>query len=303
MRLALGSLVLLAVAALATQVGTAASGRASHTTVPQSAIFWNAHDGLLGVRECGAGGHSCNGGGIEVTTDGGRSYRLVRRTRDGGVALYKVGSRGAIAQASTGGGVLLTLDRGRTWKRVHSGMAEITWATPRIGLRTGLGKSGLTVKLSATHDGGRTWQSLRSPCHGAARFLAFASLPTPKRWWLNCVGIPQGTTAEAIFSTRNAGRSWKPGASTGHGGLSGRGVGGGIEFAPDGFGFLDGNPIHVTRNGGMGWTKLPSKLSPEAALAGGLGYALSRGHNPLPQTLLVTRDSGRTWHPVRRWDG
>jgi photosystem II stability/assembly factor-like uncharacterized protein len=133
--------------------------------------------------------------------------------------------------------------------------------------------------------------------------FAWASLPTPKRWWLLCEGVPDaGPTAKAIFFTRNAGKSWKPGASTANGGLSVRGFESILEFAPDSFGFLVGNPTYVTRNGGVTWTKVPSKLRPVAAFTGGLGYALSSGRSPLPRALLVTRDHGHTWHTVRRWD-
>ena len=301
MKLTLGGLVLLAVAALATHVGMAASARSSYTTVPEDAIFWNPRVGLLGVGECGAGGKPCHRGGIDLTTDGGRSYRLVHRTRDRIGALFTVGSRGAIAVTSTGA-AQLTLDRGRTWKKVPR-RAEITWATPRIGLRAGLANN-LTVRLASTLDGGKTWQSLPSPCHGTGEPFAWASLPTPKLWWLLCEGVPgEGPTAKAIFFTRDAGKSWMPGASTANGGLTTRGFESMLEFAPDGFGFLLGNPTYVTRNGGMTLTKLRSKLDPVAALTGGVGYALSSGRNPLPVTLLVTRDHGRTWGTVHRWGG
>jgi hypothetical protein len=56
----------------------------------------------------------------------------------------------------------------------------------------------------------------------------------------------------------------------------------------------------VTRNGGKTFSELPAGLTPVAAFNGGVGYALERG-DPLPVTLLETRDSGRTWHIVRRW--
>ncbi len=235
---------MLSFAVLATQAGTAASGRSSYTIVPEDAIFWNPQVGLLGVGRCGAGGRPCHRGGIELTTDGGRTYRLVHLTRDRITVLFRVGSRGALAVASTGA-AQLTLDRGRTWKKVRR-KADITWATPRIGLRSGTGNDGFTVKLSSTHDGGKTWQSVRSPC-GTGGPFAWVSLPTPKRWWLLCEGVPDaGPTAKAIFFTPNAGKSWKPGASTANGGLGARGFESILEFAPDGFGFLVGNPTYVT---------------------------------------------------------
>jgi photosystem II stability/assembly factor-like uncharacterized protein len=285
----------------------AASARSSYTIVPADAIFWNPQVGLLGIGRCGAGGRPCHRGRIELTTDGGRSYRLIHSTRDRITRLFTVGSRGAIAVTSTAA-AQLTLDRGRTWKKVPF-KPSIDWATPRIGLRAGI-RSDFSLQLASTHDGGKTWRSLPNPCRNPAEDFTYASLPAPKRWRLLCEEVPQGMpAAKAIFFTRNAGRSWKPEASTANGGLSTRGSAGDIELARDGFGFLSvfgwvgGQTAYVTRNGGTTWTKLPSKLGPVAALTGGVGYAISSGRNPLPVTLVVTRDHGRTWQAVHRWGG
>jgi photosystem II stability/assembly factor-like uncharacterized protein len=283
----------------------AAPGQASHTTVPEDAIFWNARDGLLEVGECGAAGHSCTGSGVELTTDGGHSYHLILPTRDRKDRLETVGPRGAAIDPPTSSRTArLTLDRGRTWKKAPYDY-RITWATPRIGLRTALGKDFYSVNLSATHDGGKTWQRLPSVCQGVLGPLPFASLPTPSRWWLTCQGQPeQGGPpdgARELLSTIDAGRNWTLVASTADGTLPASA--GGPVFAPDGFGFLFGYPTaFVTSDGGKTSTKLPAGLIPVAAFNGGVGYALERG-NPLPVTLLETRDSGRTWHAVQRWRG
>lgn len=282
----------------------AARGQSSHTTVPEDVIFWNAEDGLLEGGTCGAGGHTCTASGVELTTDGGHRYHLIRRTRDRKDTLDTVGSRGAAVISPQIGAqtALLTLNRGRTWKKVRWNW-QVTWATPRIGLRSTFGGSD-ALELSSTHDGGRTWQRLPNPCHMLGP-IPSASLPSAGRWWLFCAGQPQPggppNGARALFSTMDGGRHWKPVASTQNGTLPASA--GGPLFAPDGFGLLYGYPrAFVTRNGGKTFSELPAGLTPVAAFNGGVAYALKRGH-PLPVTLLDTRDSGRTWHIVRRWRG
>src|SRR2546430_506370 len=62
-----------------------------------SAVFWTPHDGLLAVRYCVPGSSHCVGGAVERTTDGGRTYRVVLRTRQPITDVERVGARGAIA--------------------------------------------------------------------------------------------------------------------------------------------------------------------------------------------------------------
>ncbi|HKD94707.1 MAG TPA: hypothetical protein VKB43_08385 [Gaiellaceae bacterium] len=279
--------------------------QSSHTTVPDNLIFWTPTVGLLELRECGAGGHKCRGADIELTTDGGHSYHLIRHLRGLGT-LYTLGSRGA--DLSFNRTALRTLDRGRTWKTVSepSWGWQVQWATPQTGLRVG---PGLTAPaLSTTHDGGRTWQRLPSPCHGALGLgaLAFASFPSPSHWWLACHaqpergGPPDG--ASAIFSTVDAGKHWTLRASNLNGTLHAQGDF--PIFALDGFGFFGGGYPNwsVSRDGGKTLARLPAGLIPVSAFNGGIGFAMEREH-PLPVTLLETRDYGRTWHAVRRWNG
>jgi photosystem II stability/assembly factor-like uncharacterized protein len=268
---------------------------------PASAGFWSAQDGVLGLTKCGAGRHACRGE-IERTTDGGRTYRVVLRPSDRITAFDTVGSRGAIAYTSTGK-TWRSNDGGRTWARVPR-QVSVTWATPRIGLRTALGKDLNSIDVSATHDGGKTWQRLPSPCHMLGP-IPSASLPSPSRWWLFCAGQPDVTGPpngeRALFSTIDAGKHWKlVGSATAR---TLPASAGGPIFAANGFGFLLGYPrVFVTRDGGETLTKLPAGIEPVAAFSDGMAYALKIGH-PLPVSLLETHDYGRTWQVVRRWTG
>src|SRR6266498_5416706 len=50
--------------------------------VPYAIAFWDSGHGLLGTGTCpGATRGACRGGTIELTSNGGRSFQLVLRTR------------------------------------------------------------------------------------------------------------------------------------------------------------------------------------------------------------------------------
>lgn len=83
MKLALRAVLVAFVAALAAQSGAAAPARARLLTTPNAAVFWNPDDGLLGVGLCPSARYACGSGAVELTTDGGRTYRIVLRTERG----------------------------------------------------------------------------------------------------------------------------------------------------------------------------------------------------------------------------
>jgi photosystem II stability/assembly factor-like uncharacterized protein len=320
MKLALRGLLVLVVAGMATQMGSAASTRMRLVNSPASFILWNAHDGLLGVERCDPRAGSCVSGAVERTSDGGRTYHVVLRTRRPVGVLRTSGRYGAIA-TTVDGPSWRTLDRGRTWHRVASGSLSSYWLTSRIGVsfRSYVVRNQEHLALRGTHDGGRTWQRRRDPCEKAIAFNAIADLVTPRLWWIACLGQPAaGSEDKAIYRTRNGGRTWEAGAATlpigrdshPHGGIQEYGYPDGLAFAPDGFGLLTESrgTLYVTRDGGVHWRARPGVARPEvdfaggaAAFRGGVGYVLLtfqfRGR------LLRTSDYGRTWQVVRRWRG
>ncbi|HZT15220.1 MAG TPA: hypothetical protein VFA19_04680 [Gaiellaceae bacterium] len=278
--------------------------------------FWDARRGLLGTRNCELSAQ-CGAGTVELTTDGGRRWRVVLRTRRPVLALETAGRDGAIA--ATGGGAFHTLDGGRHWRRYRLRFAA-SFATPLVGLaaRGSVVDRHLALAVVATRDGGRSWERRTSPCNRAVADSALLDLVTDRLGWIVCLGQPgAGNEEKAVFRTRDGGRSWQAGAAAIasprpqlHGGLSGYGYPEGIAFARDGFGILweSRGTLYVTRDGGARWTAEPAVARPEidfgrgaAAFPGGHGLVLLGDGGGRPTRLLATDDYGRSWHIVRRW--
>jgi photosystem II stability/assembly factor-like uncharacterized protein len=277
-------------------------------TVPYAVVFWDARDGLLGTGACPtAVAGTCRRGAVELTTDGGRSYRTVFRARRPVIELQTAGRRAAVARTD-GGGSYLTLDGGRSWKPwPYSGTAS--FATPRIGLRSRsvVTDNHLALALLATRNGGRTWQRRPSPCAQAVAFGALVDLVTPQLGWLVCLGQPgAGNQEKAVFRTRDGGATWRPAG----GRIDSYGYPEGIAVAADGFGLLweSRGTLYATRDGGAHWQAEPRVARREidfgrgaAAFPGGIGFVLLGHGGGLSARLLETRDGGRRWSVVRYW--
>lgn len=320
MRLALRALLVTVIVGVAMQAGAAARSSTALATRPDSIVFWNAHDGLLAVEQCpGSGAQPCQRSVVELTTDGGRTYRVVLRAR-GSLDLQTLGPDGALASPVKGES-WRTLDGGRTWRRVSEPTAY--WLNPRIGVRfrSYVAHRHAKLALLVTRDGGRTWQrQLRDPCNKTdAANDAFADLVTSQVWWIACVGEgAAGNEDKAIYRSRDAGRTWEAGAATvfaanherEHGGISSYGYPEGLALAPGGWGLLTESrgTLYVTRDGGMHFRPEPHVARPEtdfaggaAAFDGGVGYVLLA--NYAGARLIETHDFGRTWTVVKRWSG
>jgi photosystem II stability/assembly factor-like uncharacterized protein len=321
-RLALRALLVAAVAAVATQSGAAAPTRMRLVNSPAWFVLWNRHDGLLGTTRCDVA-HDvheglCVSGAVERTSDGGRTYHVVLRTRSPVDDLRKVGPAGAIA-TTVKDQTWRTLDGGRTWRRVPS-QPVVYWLTAQMGVsfRSYFVHNQGRLALRVTHDGGRTWQRQPDPCEKSTAFSAAADLVTPKLWWVVCLGEPgAGNEDKAIYSTHDAGRTWRGGAATlligrpgthEHGGIQEYGYPEAVTFAPGGWGLLTESrgTLYVTRDGGMRFHAEPKVARPEvdfaggsAVFRGGIGYVLL-ADGPQPR-LIETHDYGRTWSVVRRW--
>ena len=276
--------------------------------VPTAVAFRDPRHGVVGfgcVPVCGTGA-------IAVTRDGGRTVRVVLRTRSG---VRWVGFAGARLHAALDHGRLLeSTDGGKTWYRWRSryGLGA-SFADARHGLSVAgpIGGGAGPLHLAWTRDGGRTWRVVRSPCAQAVSDNADVSLVTPTRGWVLCEGQGSaGNQAKAVYRTTDGGRRWRAVAEAiyyprrrDHGGLGSYGYAVGIAFARDGFGVLweTRGTLFVTRDGGRHWVAKPRLVQPEvdfgesaAALAGGRAFVLlSRG--AIHRRLIATRDYGRTW--------
>lgn len=291
-------------------------------TLPDSFLLWNEHDGLLGVGRCDVAHDAlegtCVSGAVERTSDGGRTYHVVLRTRRPVGFLQTVGANGAIA-TTTGDSSWRTLDGGKTWQHVSSKPAA-DWLDPRFGVRfsTYFVRNQGKLAMLVTRDGGRTWRRRRDPCQRSdVAFNAFADLATRRLWWVACIGQGgAGNEDKAIYRTENGGKTWEEGAATvfiathqkQHGGIEEYGYPSGLAFAPGGWGLLTESrgTLYVTRDGGVRFRAEPKVARPEvdfaggaAAFRGGIGYVLlADGRQP---RLIETHDFGRTWQVVRRW--
>jgi hypothetical protein len=312
-KLAVRGLLVLAVAALATQAGAAA--RRPHTTV-DAGFFWTPKVGLIGVGFCEPWNHKCRAGAVELTTDGGKTYQVIFRTTRPVTDVQAVGARGAIARLGRYR-AYRTLDRGRHWSRVRT-LEGASFANARValGFRRVFGPR--FAKLLRTGDGGRTWRRVRTPTHCQAE-RPLLDLVTPRLGWLVCGG-PGGAgpfESKAVFRTPDGGRTWRllesvqaDGRAARHG-LSPAGLPDGISFTRGGFGVMWGNGVlDVSRDGGTTW-KAHLRLAqynvdfPLGGSAFGNGVARvfewhSGGRTPSSR-LIETRDFGRRWRIVRVW--
>ena len=317
MKLVLRAGLVAVAAAVAAQAGAAAPASTRLITTPNSAVFWNGHEGLLGVGLCRTAKYQCGHGAVELTTDGGRTYRVVLRTATPVTRVQTLGSEDAVAIAR--GHAWRTLDRGRTWQpwdEHPGGSAELaydSWPTARTGFATILGAHN-RVSLLITHDAGKTWTRRRGPCRATGVLVDFAS---PLDGWLVCNGEPgAGNEEKAVFSTRDGGRTWQAGASAvgmnhpkQRGGLWLLGYPAGIAVAPNGFGLLweSRGTIFVTHDGGKKWNAKKRLVVFDvdfgrgaSAFSNGTGFVLL-GHGGGPAARQIeTRNFGRTWHVVRR---
>jgi photosystem II stability/assembly factor-like uncharacterized protein len=235
--------------------------------VPLAVAFRDPAHGVLGTSRT-----------IELTADGGKTWRVVLRTPRPVVSVSFFD--GAAWARYDDGENLRSTDRGRRWLPAVATFPTATVCPP-----------GTT----------QSWSSFTSGL---------------LEWTLCVTQASAGSEGKSVYRSGIAG--WKRVAYTpfapprpgGYGGISLYGYPLGIAMAPDGFGVIweSRGTLYVTRNGGSHWTGLPKVVRPEvdfglagAALPHGVGYVLLSVGGAGPRRLIATRDSGRTWHVVHRW--
>jgi photosystem II stability/assembly factor-like uncharacterized protein len=249
--------------------------------VPNAIAFRTSSVGFAGtgMTSCASPDFHCRPRGtISVTTDGGRTWRVLRSTPRPVVKVTVDGTR--IRATYDNGVVVASADGGRTWRSARAPKGPAGPCAPGPNLY---------------------------------RANQVVVTPTGARYALCVYGAGAGNQAKAVFRVRD-GRwrriAWTPFGRGGYGGISTYGYPLGLAMSDDGFGLIweSRGTLYVTRDHGRHWIGEPKVARPEldfgrsgVALTNGVGYVvLANGGGPVCR-LLMTTDAGRTWRVVHRW--
>jgi hypothetical protein len=243
--------------------------------VPNAIAFRTPDAGILGTgwEGCTTGQFGCRPQGtISLTTNGGKTWRVVLRTPRPVVA---VGYEGRTLTARYDDGEnLASFDGGRRWTPV---VAQPTMAGPCPPATTPYVVSDwalCTTQASAGSEGKSVYAL------GPGGWKRVASTP------------------------------FAPPTGHAYGGISLYGYPQGIAMAPNGFGIIweSRGTLYVTRDGGSHWTGLPKVARPDidfgmsaAVLSPGTGFVILADGGSTRRRLLETTDAGATWRTVSAW--
>lgn len=252
----------------------------AHRLFPNAVSFVDRTHGVLGTGYLYSGHH--DGGAIELTSDGGKTWHVVLRTPRAVVGLVPNGSY--LYARFDDGETLESRDAGHTWRPS---------TTP-----PGPGSSVCPIGLYVGSNGGDPSWSLCNTQPGAGNQGKAVYRDFVDRGW------------KRVACTNFANSHFLCGKHS-YGGISSLGYPSGIAgTARGGFGIIweSSGTIWTTRDGGKRWTghpKLAEFSVDDGRWAGvlprgGVGYViLTRGTDTA--RLVETTDFGRTWHVVRSW--
>jgi photosystem II stability/assembly factor-like uncharacterized protein len=302
---------------LACLVVLATAGAASGAQRPPHAAvaFWNLQRGLIGTGSARCVG-ACGRGTVQLTTDGGKTWKPVLKTEAAIVQLDTAGSGTAWAVSQhcpaldCTSRLWRTSNGGRSWSVVARGLSSVSFATPRVGL--GLLASTTEPKLLRSVNGGAGWTPIASPCGVVAPTPASVSLLSPSHGFVVCYGQPSGgAETKVVYETTNGGSSWKrkaraaPGSSTVTS-LPAAGYIAAADFAADGFGAICqvGGLFVVSRDAGHTWSAtrlVRPRLDTCAAVATIPGATYAIVQTRFRDRLAVSTNGGRKWRVVKRF--
>ena len=307
----LGVCALACLAVLATAGAAPGAQKPPHGAV----AFWNLQRGLIGTGSARCVG-ACATGTVQLTTDGGKTWKPVLKTAAAVVQLDTAGAGTAWAVSQHCSSVdcesrlWRTSNSGRTWSAVAHGLDAVSFATPRVGL--GLTAATTSSKLFRSVDGGASWTRITNPCGVVAPTAVSVSLVSPSHGFVVCFGQPSaGAESKVVYETTNGGSSWKRKAHALPGGsavtsLPATGYIVAADFAPGGFGAICQlrGVFVVSRNAGHTWS--PTRLvRPQldtcnaVATIPGATYAIIQTR--FQDRLVIGTDSGRKWRVVKRF--
>jgi photosystem II stability/assembly factor-like uncharacterized protein len=234
----------------------------------------------------GTGWQSCAGqagafgckpqGTISITSDGGKTWRVVLRTPRPVVAVDSY--QRTVSARFDDGENLQSTNGGRTWAPSLVGPGSFS-ACPQGTLQqpgtTANNAWALCTTQASTGDQGKSVYRLTARGWKRVAYTPFAPPVGKSYGGINVYGYPQG-----------------------------------IAMARDGFGVIweSRGTLYVTRDGGSNWTGLPTVAQPEIdfgmagyALPHGVGFViLAKGGSEM-RRLLETTDAGRSWRVVHAW--
>jgi hypothetical protein len=277
------AVVVAACASLAAVATSAAANPRSNPVprwlVPNAVAFADATHGALGT------GYPYSGrarGAIELTSDGGRDWRVALQT-----------PRPVLKLATEGSRWYAQLDDGETLESSDSGHH---W------------------KPTAT----QVWPSSTSTCP-MGLIVGVLATPADPTWSVCSTSGGAGNEGKAVFRLRNSG--WKrvactnfatthlPCGEVSYGGISGLGYPLGVAGNATGFGLIweSRGTLWVTNDGGRHWRGLEHLVQFDVDIGswasvlprGGSGFAITRSSSST--RLLKTTDAGRTWRVAHRW--
>jgi photosystem II stability/assembly factor-like uncharacterized protein len=272
------------VALIALSAASGAPGRPSSrlprsALVPNAVAFLDRRQGLLGTgwEGCDNRAWHCRlQGTISATSDGGKTWHVVFRTR-----------RPVVAVEYFHDAMYARTDNGQTYT---AGSDARSWQR-----RSPLSFKGYCPK---------GWQA------GFSADFVDTNIDSP---WSICVGQPAaGNQAKAVYrGTRRVAFSPLTGNPS-RGGLSSYGYPVGISGTHSGFGLIweTRGTLYVTHDGGRHWHALPKVARPEIDFGDwadadvyprGTGFVLLSIGGTEERRLIETTDAGRTWRVVHRW--
>lgn len=301
------------------------SPRAAHKEAPPRRApselgFWSKQRGLIGKDYP----DSERGGRILLTTNGGRGFEVVLRTKSGIESIDTAGTQDAwvVTKGEEGRKRLLlhSGDGGRSWERVSADPPlRPSFSTARDGMGIKYPHDGTLDSKRAliTHDGGKSWSRATSPCSarrigGSVVTGAKVATATPSNALAVCVG--EGSTGmqpKEIYRTEDGGQTWEKvtddGSCDGPTGICRAGSAGVLTLDESGAGGLTtGYYAYLTWDLGETWSHRRTGDGPNFStlvlqpVSQRAVVALIYGGRS-EYRLIVTSDRGEHWRVVRRW--
>ncbi len=244
--------------------------------VPNAIAFRDPQHGIMGTgwQACAnqGGAFGCKPQGtISITSDGGKTWRVLVRTPRPVVTASVQGTHEQVTFDD--GETIGSSDGGMHWAPVVTGRPSFTGPCPAFSVAFVITRWALCGSQSSAGNQGKSVYRL-----------------TATGW---------KRVTDTLFAS-----------SKSYGGISSYGYVRGIAMATDGFGVIweSRGTLYVTRDGGRAWTGLPKVAQPEVdfgvdaiALPHGVAFALLANGGGEKRRLVETADAGFSWRIVHSW--